>query len=107
MCNRENYTRQSPNQPRAKQMNDKIKNMIAPRLKPVEMIIQRKGIKAQRPCHGKLVPNQMDLVKMRDIGVGEDEHTVIKNKTVVKSLAVDQKPKQNKNQPTQKKISIH
>ena len=56
---------------------------------------------------GKAMPDQMEMVEILDVGIGDDEHSVVKNKVELKGLAVDQKPDQKKRQTSQKIIRDH
>jgi len=85
-------------------MNDKVKNMITLRIILAEKIIQGERIKTHRAGHGKGMPDQREMAKILDIRVIDDEHVIIKHKTIKKSLPVDQKPQDDNHGASQKMI---
>jgi hypothetical protein len=42
------------------------------------------------------MPDQMDLGEIPDGGIAENEHMVVKDKIILKSLTIDQKARANK-----------
>ena len=76
-------------------MHQKIKYVIPSRMELIEKTIQRKGIDPDQTGFGKGMPHQMDVPQAFDVRIVEDKIMVIKDKSKLECLAIDQKPQKD------------
>ena len=74
--------------------------MIARGMKLIEIIIHSERIHPNQAGHGKSMPHQMNIIEILDVRISDNEDVVVKNKTELKGLGVEQKPDQDENRPT-------
>ncbi|MBF0505124.1 MAG: hypothetical protein HQL14_08510, partial [Candidatus Omnitrophica bacterium] len=90
-----------PDQSYGQHMHGKIENVIALRIELVEMIIQCERIHTHQAGHGEKMPHPRNVAEMLDVGIIDNKNMIVKNKIKLEGLAVNQKPGQKENCPSQ------